>query len=107
LSFMPRPSYPHLSTLSLHDALPIYIGPAQSATQAFHRELVTNPVDKVTGVRVEHLKVVVMQPFHKGPRNLPIGETPAFRISFVTDRKSTRLNSSHVKISYAVYCLKK
>src|SRR6266700_5599348 len=23
------------------------------------------------------------------------------------DRKSTRLNSSHVKISYAVYCLKK
>src|SRR5690606_40063161 len=27
---------------------------------------------------------------------------PAFR-----DRKSTRLNSSHVKISYAVFCLKK
>src|SRR5690606_41838170 len=25
----------------------------------------------------------------------------------VTDRKSTRLNSSHVKISYAVFCLKK
>src|SRR5690606_39598528 len=24
-----------------------------------------------------------------------------------TDRKSTRLNSSHVKISYAVFCLKK
>src|SRR5690606_40231762 len=24
----------------------------------------------------------------------------------VTDRKSTRLNSSHVKISYAVFCLK-
>src|SRR5690606_41553210 len=24
-----------------------------------------------------------------------------------SDRKSTRLNSSHVKISYAVYCLKK
>ena len=23
------------------------------------------------------------------------------------DRKSTRLNSSHVKISYAVFCLKK
>src|SRR5215475_14732541 len=27
---------------------------------------------------------------------------PAYR-----DRKSTRLNSSHVKISYAVFCLKK
>src|SRR5690606_39596939 len=26
---------------------------------------------------------------------------------FGTDRKSTRLNSSHVKISYAVFCLKK
>src|SRR5690606_28833114 len=25
----------------------------------------------------------------------------------VRDRKSTRLNSSHVKISYAVFCLKK
>src|SRR5690606_42060221 len=25
----------------------------------------------------------------------------------VSDRKSTRLNSSHVKISYAVFCLKK
>src|SRR2546421_9173666 len=26
---------------------------------------------------------------------------------FVTDRKSTRLNSSHDQISYAVFCLKK
>src|SRR5699024_12850629 len=30
---------------------------------------------------------------------------PTTRIS--TDRKSTRLNSSHVSISYAVFCLKK
>src|SRR5690606_26063011 len=29
-----------------------------------------------------------------------------FEIAF-PDRKSTRLNSSHVKISYAVFCLKK
>src|SRR5690606_40828916 len=29
------------------------------------------------------------------------------RVSTTTDRKSTRLNSSHVKISYAVFCLKK
>src|SRR5690554_6416020 len=27
--------------------------------------------------------------------------------TFTTDRKSTRLNSSHVRISYAVFCLKK
>src|SRR5690606_32888872 len=28
-------------------------------------------------------------------------------VGHVADRKSTRLNSSHVKISYAVFCLKK
>src|SRR5690625_5891192 len=28
-------------------------------------------------------------------------------IDYFQDRKSTRLNSSHVAISYAVYCLKK
>src|SRR5690554_7281345 len=26
-------------------------------------------------------------------------------LSFIIDRKSTRLNSSHVRISYAVFCL--
>src|SRR5690606_41188682 len=29
------------------------------------------------------------------------------RADYASDRKSTRLNSSHVKISYAVFCLKK
>src|SRR5690625_7108582 len=29
------------------------------------------------------------------------------KVSDITDRKSTRLNSSHVAISYAVFCLKK
>src|SRR5690606_41136504 len=32
---------------------------------------------------------------------------PALGAQIVADRKSTRLNSSHVKISYAVFCLKK
>src|SRR5260221_7748897 len=31
----------------------------------------------------------------------------AFRVIPVADRKSTRLNSSHTVISYAVFCLKK
>src|SRR3712207_7330449 len=31
----------------------------------------------------------------------------ARRGSFIRDRKSTRLNSSHATISYAVFCLKK
>src|SRR5690554_2504744 len=30
-----------------------------------------------------------------------------YKINSVLDRKSTRLNSSHVRISYAVFCLKK
>src|SRR5690349_22575006 len=33
-------------------------------------------------------------------------QTEAFRVARI-DRKSTRLNSSHVEISYAVFCLKK
>src|SRR3989442_7594170 len=39
-----------------------------------------------------------------------VGEEEAdgrHRVLELTDRKSTRLNSSHVRISYAVFCLKK
>src|SRR5207253_11483270 len=36
-----------------------------------------------------------------------IAWVPARAIAARTDRKSTRLNSSHVAISYAVFCLKK
>src|SRR5690606_40665967 len=39
------------------------------------------------------------------PRGLAVATGTTLR--FVKDRKSTRLNSSHVKISYAVFCLKK
>src|SRR5690625_6725124 len=31
----------------------------------------------------------------------------AGHVNFILDRKSTRLNSSHVAISYAVFCVKK
>src|SRR3989442_10493585 len=39
----------------------------------------------------------------------PSPHTPgrAAKLSRTVDRKSTRLNSSHVRISYAVFCLKK
>src|SRR6266498_4377045 len=42
----------------------------------------------------------------------PFGELPRRRLLDIAvaarrDRKSTRLNSSHVRISYAVFCLKK
>src|SRR5438067_7303286 len=35
------------------------------------------------------------------------GAFPNFQSGRFIDRKSTRLNSSHVSISYAVFCLKK
>src|SRR5438034_5590569 len=38
-------------------------------------------------------------------RSLELGEAPPHEID--PDRKSTRLNSSHTVISYAVFCLKK
>src|SRR5690554_7475993 len=50
------------------------------------------------GRRPQDAAFVVVQPRIEG-RDLPIGATG--------DRKSTRLNSSHVRISYAVFCLKK
>src|SRR5690606_41368316 len=41
------------------------------------------------------------------PPSSPSGTSARSRSSDRADRKSTRLNSSHVKISYAVFCLKK
>src|SRR5690606_41974668 len=41
------------------------------------------------------------------PRNRKPFYCPSKIIIDFIDRKSTRLNSSHVKISYAVFCLKK
>src|SRR2546426_3516631 len=38
------------------------------------------------------------------PRSLP---NPSVAPNWLGDRKSTRLNSSHLVISYAVFCLKK
>src|SRR5205809_3935886 len=38
---------------------------------------------------------------------LPLGGCPGARAAGTGDRKSTRLNSSHGYISYAVFCLKK
>src|SRR2546421_3180081 len=45
-----------------------------------------------------------------GPRTRHLISLPAYIVSLAQstqDRKSTRLNSSHDQISYAVFCLKK
>src|SRR5260221_8930526 len=43
---------------------------------------------------------------HQGRARL-FGESFDVTREYLTDRKSTRLNSSHTVISYAVFCLKK
>src|SRR5437667_12665775 len=47
-------------------------------------------------------------PISNDPHRLASGRyRPSRRSGDVRDRKSTRLNSSHITISYAVFCLKK
>src|SRR5439155_17400835 len=41
------------------------------------------------------------------PEGAKLNVPPGFQVEITRDRKSTRLNSSHVAISYAVFCLKK
>src|SRR6266571_8224285 len=45
--------------------------------------------------------------FRSAPRRCCGRRDPAWRRGSAADRKSTRLNSSHMSISYAVFCLKK
>src|SRR2546430_5705907 len=68
-------------TLSLHDALPI------SLNQLSMPRLMNSSDDRYT--------------ISSGAM------TSAPKMPTVRDRKSTRLNSSHSQISYAVFCLKK
>src|SRR2546422_8156412 len=86
-------------TLSLHDALPIY--------EFRRRQVVRNEQVRraVPLLEVEH------ELEHPGPdghvehRDGLVGDDQ-LRLED-QDRKSTRLNSSHGYISYAVFCLKK
>src|SRR5690606_41075047 len=94
--FLPASAPPEPSTLSLHDALPIFKAPLLLQVQQFAALLfaeilwLTNLFcqQQNAAVSIENL-------------GLPV------RVFETLDRKSTRLNSSHVKISYAVFCLKK
>src|SRR2546429_7872102 len=80
-------------TLSLHDALPISVGHAVAVSVVEAQEIRGRP-DKETSA--------IPQRPH-GHADL-VGEHFA---AVEKDRKSTRLNSSHGYISYAVFCLKK
>src|SRR5205809_7779524 len=82
--FFTAPPPPAISTLSLHDALPI--SPRAAGSAGTTRASVS-----------------------AGDTRRPFGTTrPTGAARFDDqDRKSTRLNSSHGYISYAVFCLKK
>src|SRR3712207_9097082 len=81
-------------TLSLHDALPICA--AATARSADCRRAAPGP-------RVH------ARPAGRGRGLLPFRPLPVRQDGRAgnIDRKSTRLNSSHANISYAVFCLKK
>src|SRR3712207_9442796 len=82
-------------TLSLHDALPIL---AMSET-LFDKTLVNT-----------FIKIIAAYPcgtivkLSTNDYGIVLKQNPSFPLR---DRKSTRLNSSHANISYAVFCLKK
>src|SRR5690625_5369845 len=75
---------------------------------------VRSPDREIEGI-VEKIdwRITTIRKFDKRPMYVPNAmfttmtlENPS-RMSHRQDRKSTRLNSSHVAISYAVFCLKK
>src|SRR3712207_8073611 len=75
-------------TLSLHDALPIYSVERSAAALARGRADLSTLFQR--GLAMKRLLV-----------------TACLALLVAADRKSTRLNSSHANISYAVFCLKK
>src|SRR5690606_41267449 len=87
-------STPEFYTLSLHDALPI----CGSCAGATGRPCYPESQEEQNGNDACPDEQGVLPGL--GPDLLGVEQG-------VGDRKSTRLNSSHVKISYAVFCLKK
>src|SRR5713101_9086026 len=68
------------------------------------------------GVRLTRQRRVLLQVMDRAERHLDAGsilrraqriDPRVHRVTVYRDRKSTRLNSSHMSISYAVFCLKK
>src|SRR5690606_39549653 len=89
------------NTLSLHDALPIYY-------DMFGEDIDTNDQDLLNA----YAKNIYNYAYNYKPeaRNVDPSIDPSqehIGPMAQEDRKSTRLNSSHVKISYAVFCWNK
>src|SRR5205814_10056860 len=86
-----HPSPTAIYTLSLHDALPI---------SALRTAIETVPVARA------ELPSTQMD-LRLSPSGSEEREPSNTTLALWLDRKSTRLNSSHLGISYAVFCLKK
>src|SRR3712207_7682640 len=83
-------------TLSLHDALPICVQVRAAALN--HHELWSL---RGVGLTEEQLPMIL------GCDASGVTDDGTEVVVHAVDRKSTRLNSSHANISYAVFCLKK
>src|SRR5690606_41833524 len=87
------PANTRRSTPSLHDALPIF------APDRIDRNRVRRRLPQGSSLEVLEADLDADGFARRRQVRQPDGDEQ--------DRKSTRLNSSHVKISYAVFCLKK
>src|SRR5690606_40948976 len=92
---------------SLHDALPIYLGDVDPAMY-FHSFDANAEFAVWTQARADPrfeslgYSVIMRRDHNGGEARALTRRSRLFGPSI--DRKSTRLNSSHVKISYAVFC---
>src|SRR5207253_10086488 len=103
----PTPTTPDLLTLSLHDALPIcyaIFAPGELMPSGDIASLATRAFAAAfrIGAQLAAPFLVFGLVFNMGLGVLA-RLMPQMQVYFVGDRKSTRLNSSHVAISYAVF----
>src|SRR5207302_10117389 len=103
----PLPSRTASSTLSLHDALPICLPESWSTTQNVVWKVevpgrgLSSPI--VWGDQIFLTSCISEGKIPAAKKGLYFGGEQFKPPADVQDRKSTRLNSSHVKISYAVF----
>src|SRR5690606_42071686 len=92
-------------TISLHDALPI----SNVAKGVSHQQYTITSANKLADFlsNIQEQMQMQMQSMGMGQGMPKPGQGQGDMQLPDIDRKSTRLNSSHVKISYAVFCLKK